>query len=54
MKQRFWKVNKTMMDSINKILIGMEESVGRTEGQEVLFLADGSFAIRGMCNIVPI
>jgi len=37
-----------MMDSINKILIGMEQSVGPTKGQEVLFLADGSFALRGI------
>jgi hypothetical protein len=35
MKQGWRKVNQMMMDSLNEILIGMEESVGSTKGPGV-------------------
>jgi len=53
MNQGCWKVNKMMMDSLNEILIGMEQSVGPTKEPGVWFSAVGGFAIRGMHNIVP-
>jgi hypothetical protein len=32
MKRGCWTVNKMMMDSLNEILIGMEQSVGPAKG----------------------
>jgi hypothetical protein len=42
-----------MMDSLNEILIGMEESVGSTKGPGVWSWAVGGFAVRVMRDIVP-
>ena len=53
MKQGCWKVNKMMMDSLNEILIGMEQSVVPTKGPGFWLSSVGVFAFRGMPNIVP-